>query len=453
MAKTKSEILLGEIADDFVQYLMSGDIDLTPFTQEIDPDLQIDDMEKLLRIHFVLTGGENKTVGVIDFVKKLSERLRRVKTTVKKEKEILNSEVRGRIDWKATITQRYRKNPNDKTSFVCDRQEKNYNVDENLVLKQLLQIIHEIIYKDLKVAVEREYSWLKGWLKEKKLRRILKELFLRNVYLKRVSLSNVRVTNRMISRTLKSRSPLYREAAQLLRQYRQLMDYEIDADEAKELLRNTFINPKREEVLFELYWIIKIIKDYFESPTFHLIEPGNNIVAELESEGYKYKIYHDSCGACEFKENIRDLGKRLRNKDNYLGRELKVIEELERMAGKHLHDSLWGGRPDIILEKYDENDKIVSVLIGEVKYTDNKNYAIQGLRELLEYIALIREGETYKVHYEDLFENIDAVRGCLFLDEIADWNVEGKENIPIVMFGEDSNKLKDVMGGIKRDSH
>ncbi len=185
-----------------------------------------------------------------------------------------------------------------------------------------------------------------------------------------------------------------------------------------------------------------------------MIVPGENVVAEWVSDDSTYRIYHDSCGSFKFKESIAwlNVNAQLKDKDNYLGRELQVIDMLEKMTGKGSQDSLWGGRPDIVLEKYDENGDIVSVLIGEVKYTDSKNYAIQGLKELLEYIALIKEGENYKLRYEDLFENIDAVKGCLFLDAIADWEIEEEKNISVVMFGEDSTTLKNVIEGVKRDS-
>jgi hypothetical protein len=452
--KAGVKVLLDEIAEDFTQYLKSGNLNIGSFSKKIDPNLNIDNVEKLLKIHFVLTERRDKNeVGVIDFIDQLSERIRRIKTTVKKRTDLFKGEIKGRVCWKDTLNYRYNQNPKDKTLFICDRREKNYEISENLVLKRLLQVIHGIVYEDLRVAIEEKYEWVKGWtIEEEKLKEMLNRIFFRNVYLRRIDLTNIKITDRMISRAKRSRQPLYREAATLLSRYRKLMNYEFDPEEAKKLLENTFIKPEKIEVLFELYWVIKIIKDNFENPKFRLIVPGENVVAEWESGEYLYKIYHDSCGSFQFKESIRYLDEQLEDKDNYLGRELKVIEELERIAKKHLQDTLWGGRPDIILEKYDAEGKIVSLLIGEVKYTDDKAYAIQGLKELLEYIALIKESGRYRVKYENLFENLEKIRGCLFLDTIAEWDIEGEDNIQVVMFGEDSKKLERVIEGVKHES-
>ena len=148
-------------------------------------------------------------------------------------------------------------------------------------------------------------------------------------------------------------------------------------------------------------------------------------------------MYHNSTGIFGLKESIEDLNKKLGNKDNYLGRELKVLEKLEQMAQIKSDKSLWGGRPDIILEKYGKDDKIMSVFIGEVKYTDDRNYAIQGLKELLEYMALIKGKGVYIENYANLFGKLEMVKGGLFLDKINELNIKSDDKIQIVMFGED----------------
>lgn len=450
--KATTNALLEEIANDFTQYLKAGKFrDLTSFSKKIDPNLNINEIDKLLRIHFVLTEKDKTNeVGVIDFIKQLSQRIRRIKTTVKHSTKLFKGEVRGRIDWKDTFCQRYNQNPKDKTLFVCDQRERNYDIPENLVLKRLLQIIHEIIYNDLKLALENEYEWLKAWVDEKKLVEILKSLFLRNVYLRRINLEDVNITDRMIDRALKSRLLLYKDAAVLLSRYRKLINYEFDSKEAKELLNNTFIRPEKAEVLFELYWIIKIIKN-FKNARFRLIEPGNNIVAEWEDNGYIYRIYHNSTGSFRFIETLKEINKKIKEKNNYLGRELKVLKKLEEMVGKE-SDSLWGGRPDIVLERYNQNNDLESIFIGEVKYTDDKNYAIQGLKELLEYIALIKsDKEKYIENYRNLFGKLKKVRGGLFVDEINDLCIKEDDEIKIIMFGKDKSdeNIQEVLNMIR----
>jgi len=439
--RVSSEKLLDEISDDLNQFLKCGN--LSPFTREIDPNLNIDDLNKLLRIHFVLTKANHlNRLGVIDFVGKLPRRLRRIKTTIRKETELFEGEVRGRIAWRDTISERFKRNPKEKTSFVCEKKEKNYNIAENLVLKRLLQIIYTIVYNDLNVAFEKQYKWLKEWIDEKELKVTLSKLFLRNVYLKRIDLAKITITDRMINRAKKSRDALYREAADLLERYNRLMAYELDPSEAKELLQNTFIEPDKAEVLFELYWTIKIIKQ-FEDPIFYLIDPGSNIVASWEKDGYKYKIYHNSIGSFEFKEKADEISLKLKDRDNFLGRELKVLKEIEQLTGLKA-DSLWGGRPDILLEKYDGKNQLISLFIGEVKYTREKDYAIQGLKEILEYMALIKQKGEYVEQYKGLFKGFGKVTGCLFLDHIDNFklNIIGDYPLQTIMFGEDIDSLK-----------
>ena len=440
--KTPSEKLLEEISVDLNQFLKYGN--LKSFSKKIDPNLNIDNIEKLLRIHFVLTttNKESNEIGVIDFIEKLPEQLRRIKTTTKMETELFDGEVKGRINWRDTIKERYRQYPQNKTQFACNTKKKNYEIAENQVLKSLLQIIHNIIHNDLNIAFENKYKWLKQWVEEKELKMALNQLYFRNVYLKRIDISNTKVTGRMISKASKSRIQLYREAAILLSHYRRLMNYEFEPTEAKELLKNTFIEPGKSEVLFELYWIIKIVRQ-FNNPTFQLIEPNTNIVAKWDAEGSNYKIYHDSNGSFQFKENLEKLNEKLKDNDNYIGRERKVLKKLQEMTGLE-SKNIWDGRPDILLEKYDQNNNLVSIFIGEVKYTDNRDYAIKGLKELLEYIALIKDKEgAYIENYENLFERLKTtktIRGCLFLDNIDNINnlkIEDDNEIQTVMFGED----------------
>lgn len=93
--------------------------------------------------------------------------------------------------------------------------------------------------------------------------------------------------------------------------------------------------------------------------------------------------------------------------------------------GRGGENSLWGGRPDILIERYsttDDNgaDTLSQVFIGEVKYTQNFDYAATGLRELLEYMAFVKYTDSgeYVEGQEGLLEGI-VVKGVLFVDELS----------------------------------
>jgi hypothetical protein len=145
-----------------------------------------------------------------------------------------------------------------------------------------------------------------------------------------------------------------------------LRNYYQDAEKAKELFGEKFLKYQH---FIDVDWIIDFESDFGERLTVKDLE---HEFAQPTVVGYKHYT------------------------------ELKVFEKLEQMAQIKSDKSLWGGRPDIILEKYGKDDKIMSVFIGEVKYTDDWNYAIQGLKELLEYMALIKEKGVYIENYDNL---------------------------------------------------
>jgi len=439
--KATPEKLLGEIADDFCQFLRQGQINVHSFTEKSQPNLNIDDVRKLLRIHFVLTKSDDpENPGVIDFLEKLPHRIRRIKTTVSHTKNRFEGEVRGRVCWKSTFNMRFCEMPMDKTTYICTQREKNFDIPENLILKKLLRIIYGIASEDLKPAIDHKYSWIGEWFEnDKSLLNTLENIFFRNIYLRRITLVQEEINPRMIANAKKSRKPLYREAAYLLERFYNLMNYDIDADEARELLKNTFIKPERTEVLFELYWAINIVKAFQDNAPYHLafklLEPGSGVVAEWGHGDCIYKLYHDSTGSFTFHENLKDhiTGE---EDDNYISREIQVLRALSEIVDVSESNTLWGGRPDIILERYSAGDspKLESIIIGEVKYTESSGYAIQGLRELLEYIALIRKAqkEPYIVAKDKLFEQLGdndiPIFGILFTDTIDGLSLKSSKN-------------------------
>ena len=179
----------------------------------------------------------------------------------------------------------------------------------------------------------------------------------------------------------RSRNILYQTSANILLYYRKLMDYDLDKSDAIALLNSTFIKPDKVEVLFELYWTIKLIKYYSKDskPKYLILDKGNNAVAKWEDDQYSYKIFHDSTGSYRFFESLDNID--LSKIDNeHIKRDInskrKWIEFRKEIFKIESADGLWGGRPDIILEQYENNtSKLCRIIIGEVKYTQNENYA------------------------------------------------------------------------------
>jgi len=452
-----SEEIINEIAGDLLFYLLNGN--LSSFINTFDPSLDINDINRLLRIHFILTEKKNENdVGVIDFIQDLTKNLGSIKTISSPKTQAFKGKVKGKINWKKTNDLRSKTPFQGKTLFVCDKKEKNYDIIENLVLKKILQIIYKIVFEDLGAIIKGNIKrdWLANWLKEDHAKyRLIDEFFQiyhRNIYLRRISLEKVKINDRNLRKVLKSRSQLYRNGAKLLIKYRKLINYEINKREVKELLKNTFILPERKSVLFELYWIIQIVRLFkikeFNNIKYDIREPKENLVASWSKDNYTYNIYHDTKGTFKFYEKINDLNEQLDGKDNYFSRSLLVKEKLAELLSKEKY-GFGSRRPDIILEKINNKGNCIGLLIGEVKYTNDKGYAITGLGELLEYIALIKEKNLdKKYHYKeaktDLFVSLKSITGILFTREIKNFSIKPKSNINVIQYGENL-KLTEVI--------
>jgi len=452
--KVSSEQLLKEISDDLLQFLMKGN--LISLVNKIYSDLNINELPKLLKIHFVLTkmNEDYSKFGVIDFVEELTQRIRRIRTITTTKEETFYGEVKGSINWNKSYQQQLKRYPTGNLFFVCQKRERNYDIPPNLILKKLLKIIYEIITINLQDVLDKNYEWLREWVSNKNFLESLKHIYLKNIYLSRIDLTKSKITDRMINRAMSSRLILYKQAAKLLSRYRNLMRFEFDKTEGRELLRNTFIRPDKVEVLFELYWIIIIIRLFnVKNLRYELIKPGSNVIAEWQIGIHYYKIYHDSIGNLGFQEDIKVLFEKFKNENNYIGRGLHVIRKYHELIPEKSIVT-WRGRPDIILEKYkiSESGKktLCSVLIGEVKYTTYKEYVKTGLKELLEYIALVKKNNKYLKELNCLFTNNQlsqsqiVVKGVLFTDNVKDFEIENDKEIKLVKFGQ-IPKLKEII--------
>ncbi len=187
-----------------------------------DPDVQLDstinELNRLLRINFALRDD------VVSFIEELPNRIRRIKTVTVQNHEVVKGQITGKVDWGRTIKSRYTQNPMDKTHFIVDRIEKNYNIPENIVLKEFLFIINTIIFHDVWPAIENKYPWLSDMIKEKRLKDVVETIYFKNIYVCRITEEEHReVSERMIANALRSRNSLYRDAASLLLIYRKMM--------------------------------------------------------------------------------------------------------------------------------------------------------------------------------------------------------------------------------------
>lgn len=157
-----------------------------------------------------------------------------------------------------------------------------------------------------------------------------------------------------------------------------------------------------------------------------------------------YEIHHDSVAGITFSETARAAGESLSSPDSYFGRMLRSREELNTLL-ESTSDHLWGGRPDLVL-KVTRSDGHCRILLGEVKYTCNPDYAALGLRELLEYMALAKGDDRYVVPYNALFDLESPIRGCLFTDRLEQVLLKGETGtVRHLMHGEAPAQLGELV--------
>lgn len=400
----KEEDLLEEIAGYLHGYLKAGKIRVNTFFSKI--NVNISNLEQLLTVRFLLKK-ETK-----DFVEKLPMMLKRFKTTTMLRTETNIGIVKGQINWEETTKERLARNYRDRTIFSTSESIRSYNTPENIVLKEILGLLYKILYEDNYIQGFEKATWFSEW---SKIKENVAKAYKRNIYLQRVD--HTTVSNRAILKVLSHRNELYRNAAKLLLQYCQIVKGEYSEEDIKVLLRETFIAPDNIDVLFELYWAIRLIREETDESQLHLMDGSQSKVASWEKESFLYHLYHDSNGSKEvqFKVHAKEISE---SNNEYLKQKYRSFTQSNRLIqsffGSTPNQLYWSGRPDLLLEVYDKyTNKLVKVIIGEVKNTKNKEYAITGLEELVDYMHLIRDK---KGNY--LMNSSVEVKGLLCIGDV-----------------------------------
>lgn len=397
--------IIEEVSDFLLIYLKAGRVGLNSFIKKA--NLNISQLDHMLMIHFLLRSDVKK------FVRELPVLIRRFKTSTKVINETYIGEVRGQINWSNTIKERLRINHRDRTIFSCNESIRNYDITENLVLKELLFTLYQILFIKIDTSRIENYEYFSEWLQ---LKGVVDDMYRKNIYLSKVQSGKTKVTERMIQKTLTHRHSLYRQAAQLLLDYRGIMKTKLDKAVLADLIRETFIFPEKEDVLFELYWTIQLIKNSSENAQLQLLDGRNNQVASWDDHEHEYHIYHDSTGSSNlsFYISTDEVGRHehpfIRKKLTSMSRALEIAET--SFLSHFDTTTYWRGRPDIIIEVYSkETGDLKKVIIGEVKDTKRTEYAITGLRELMDYMELVKDKNGNYLDEE-------MVEGRLFIGEI-----------------------------------
>lgn len=430
--KTSKKEILKIIQDDIIIYLRSGKLSINKYIEDL--DLNIDNLEKLLKIHFLLDKDVEK------YILELNKNMKKFNTSTTHQETLNIGGIKGNVSWNKTIQARNNINPKDKSIFVCNENIKNYNIKENIVLKTFLEIIYNIL-KSEEVIKNSKHEWFSN---SKQLKTNIENIYLKNIYLSRINLKRIKVDNRMIEDVCKNRNKLYSQAAKLLKYYNKIMS--LDEDEIRKMLSSTFIEVAEVSTLFELYWVLKIIKDNTNNKKLYILDDKSNKVAEWEEDNLLYTIYHNSSGSEEISFNVSlDEIKGIDNE--FVKKQIKIVEDTNKLVKELFGDigdrynSLFNGRPDVLIEVRElATKKLAKIIIGEVKHTTSRDYAIEGLKELIEYINYIKQKISSGYEYMSNVGELD-IKGILFLDNI-EVNEPTNKGIKVVTINNKESKIE-----------
>lgn len=387
--------LLDHVTSDILAYVMHGGFPESELARSIKPealDERFEEYELLLDLHFVLQPE------VVDFVRQLPKELRSIRTETATVSRTRRGTVDGHINWGATIKQRHSRNPSDGSLFVCDHRSKDYDISENIVLKQLLSVIYTTL-READEYLRGEYEWVQEtWKGNEALIDEIVRIVERNVHVRRIRDPDVyEPTERMLTSAENARQEIYRDAASLIRTRNRLFD----GDEAalKQLLDRTAITPDDEHTLFELFVLFRFIStlESIEEGRlqFKTIASDRQEIARLEGDK-EIVLYHDNSARdrnLSFVANVPDAGER------QLSRTEKVQTVARSVANNYFSNRDFEnhtGRPDVIvLEIIDEAANQHEYLIAEVKNSTNVSTIRQGIKEAVEYLAFLRVNEDF----------------------------------------------------------
>jgi hypothetical protein len=415
MVKTPPEELASYVTDELVTYLGSGHLNEFALTSAIDfSGLDIEGLDQLKQLHFVLSDD------VVEFIQKLPERLRRVKSVSQQTSQLERGAVRGKIDWQGTIQTRAKTGFDDRTLFVVDRPEVEYDIPENRVLKKLLAVIAEPLARDIEGTTQ---EWRAAWDDADIVR--LQRTLANNVYLDALpSPAEITLSGRDLQSARESRHRLYAEAARLYRLYDDLLNDRLNRPAVQELLRETLVVPTEPHRLFELccvFGTIRRLQRAYGNLTLQRVEPGMDEVARLKSDEHRIDVYYDQTGPLRFTEPLPSVAElQERGADDRFIRLARAAEKHQEAMATFLDQSserlLYSGRPDVIILRYERHEnggkQLSDCVIGEAKYTESEATFSAGVRELLEYVAFAQNESEY------LDDSSVEVTGLIYSDGV-----------------------------------
>ncbi len=330
-------------------------------------DLSEEELITLKSVHFLLSSEIKR------LFRNMPHLLRNLAHSTSKEDIEYRGIIRGSINWNKTIKTRISQGYKDTSLFVCSPPLKHYDLDENRLLKFLLNEIVSLFEESLDFINSKEsnldYSKLDdengSWYDSVDYVYQQSVITLRNVYLNGVENVDF-ISSYALDKAFTQRNPLYHDVAKAYELYEKLFILD-DLDSLEELIKNQVIVVSDNDKLYELYIFAKMIKalEYIsveDSFKIELYYKGHNnpVVGELDN-GNTVRIWYQNVPQT-FSDN------------SYYIEMTKNQEYGFRTAVR---------RPDIIVEIIKEDVSFFRVI--EVKNASGGNYIRNSFYKVLGY--------------------------------------------------------------------
>lgn len=421
MSKTPPAELRDIVTSELITYLQAGAPNPNLIAGAFDYSaVEIENFQSLKRLHFVMYAD------VVEYIERLPERLRRIKTEQRRMTTQSRGEVRGQINWSKTLQQRAKSGYADRTLFMTDNPEIEINIPENRVFKKLLAVISEPLRQEIQGL---DQAWREIWDDGDIIR--LRRMLTQNVHLDALpSAAKISLTDRELTVARRARQPLYYDAARLYQLYRDLMNDRFDLESVQELLESTIIAPLEDHKMFELFCLFAIghsvQRSIQDNLTLTRVQSGTDAIASLESPDRRLRIYYDTGGPLSFYSDYPrpadlpdptgadEFYQKLYRQSQALETHSELVDQFLSRGSQH---SFYSGRPDFLVLDWNTQpeESLREVIIGEIKYTRSPSTFSTGLRELIEYIQFAESAGEF-LFGETLDE--ESVRGILCTDGV-----------------------------------
>ncbi|MFS0655103.1 hypothetical protein [Bacillus sp. 179-C3.3 HS] len=292
--------------------------------------------------------------------------LKRLSKTSLTEHKVLKGNVKGKINWSKTISER-NASGGDPSIFVCSQRSSVFDLPENrlllYLLRRILFICNSLISSDFEQEetkleeLEKSEKWINQVYRIRhKTKRLLNNPFIRKIG------DMHDITPKIIVQAKNARGQMYSQLAKVAEVYFTIVNKPINYLDS--VLQGKTLKPLNKDTLFEIAVLFKLIETIKDNGGIEnriaLIGGGSSIISRFLLGNKEINIYFQA-----------------------IPKEFSLNSKYGPLVNAYgLSDKL--RRPDLVLEVLEGNKR--SFYIIEVKRSDKRSYLVDGTYKLFGYL-------------------------------------------------------------------